>query len=192
MMKVIPGLWIAVICVVFCLPVETSAGTINVPADYETIAGALAAADAGDTVLVQEGDYDEGPLEIRPGVTLLAAGRRDETVVELDGAVLFSAGQDSLPSLIKGFTLWLPDPVAIPRAIDVWNPGSGIVSNAFIDTESQATGAVIHAWAAVHIEDNVFSSARVWGIHLDRNVSTILRHLPFEFSDDLTLSPPSR
>ena len=48
------------------------AATLHVPADYPTVAAALSAAVAGDTVLLAPGRYAESGLAVPGGVTLLA------------------------------------------------------------------------------------------------------------------------
>jgi hypothetical protein len=57
-------------------------GTIEVPTDFPTIAAALAAASAGDTVLVLPGLYVEA-VEVRDGIHLV--GRDGPAVTELRG-----------------------------------------------------------------------------------------------------------
>ncbi len=85
----------------------TMALTRHVPADYPTIAAALFAASAGDTVLVACGDYKECDLDLKTGVVL-----RSELGVA--GCVTINGGGKGrilncldldLPTRIEGFTL---------------------------------------------------------------------------------------
>ncbi|MEZ4614204.1 MAG: DUF1565 domain-containing protein [Caldilineaceae bacterium] len=58
--------------------------THHVPADYPTIAQALSAAKAGDTVQVAPGTYREAMLNMPPHVTLIGSGR-DQTIIDGHG-----------------------------------------------------------------------------------------------------------
>jgi len=55
-------------------PGRATALDIHVPQDFPTIVGALAVANAGDTVLVAEGDYAESWLVLPGGVDLIGEG----------------------------------------------------------------------------------------------------------------------
>jgi hypothetical protein len=56
-------------------PCLLSASEVRVPDDYETIQAAIAAANAGDTILVAPGTYRER-IVLRPGIALRSAGRQ--------------------------------------------------------------------------------------------------------------------
>ncbi len=56
------------------LPVSIVAATINVPADQATIAGAIAAATAGDTIQIAAGTYTEAGLAVNKALTINGAG----------------------------------------------------------------------------------------------------------------------
>jgi len=87
------------------LPVEVAQQTVQViyvPGDYPTIAQALVVAQAGDTVQVAAGTYQEGPLSIPSGVSLVGAGWQS-TVIDGNGAnVVIYTGPDSL---VEDFTI---------------------------------------------------------------------------------------
>ena len=70
------------------------AKNINVPGDYSKIADALGNADAGDTILVKRGTYNENITLIMgvvlkgedPLTTIIDGGRRGPTVMGTSGA----------------------------------------------------------------------------------------------------------
>lgn len=70
------------------------AKNINVPGDYQKIADALGNADAGDTILVKRGTYNENITLIMgvvlkgedPHTTIIDGGRRGPTVMGTSGA----------------------------------------------------------------------------------------------------------
>ena len=70
------------------------AKNINVPGDYDKIADALGNADAGDTILVKRGTYNENITLIMgvvlkgedPLTTIIDGGRRGPTVMGTSGA----------------------------------------------------------------------------------------------------------
>ena len=76
--------------------------TIQVPSDYPTIAEGLTVAQGGDTVQVAPGIYQEGPLHIPSGVSLVGAGW-ETTIIDGNGAsVVIYAGPGSM---VEGFTI---------------------------------------------------------------------------------------
>ena len=77
------------------IDIHQAAATIAVPGDYGTIAAALAAAGAGDTVSVAAGTYAED-LTIPGGVILQGAGI-DNTIIE--GELTVSGGEAGIVSL---------------------------------------------------------------------------------------------
>lgn len=76
------------------LSVPAMARNINVPGDYDKIADALGNADAGDTILVKRGTYNENITLIMgvvlkgedPLTTIIDGGRRGPTVMGTSGA----------------------------------------------------------------------------------------------------------
>lgn len=93
------------------LDIRQAAATIAVPAEYATIAAALAAATAGDTVQVAAGTYVED-LTVPGGVILQGAGI-DQTII--DGEITIGAGEAGLVS----FNLVGPGASANTFGIDV-------------------------------------------------------------------------
>ena len=61
------------------------AATLNVPAQYSSIAEALAASGSGDTIEIAPGHYPEHSLEVPSGVTLAGMGGRPQDVM-IDGS----------------------------------------------------------------------------------------------------------
>jgi hypothetical protein len=90
----------------FCLPVLLVAATINVPADEASIAAGLAAATAGDTVLVACGHYIVRDLVMKEGVTLRSASGEAGCVTlngQSNGRIMSGSGL-SEATRIEGFT----------------------------------------------------------------------------------------
>ncbi|MCK4547992.1 MAG: T9SS type A sorting domain-containing protein [Candidatus Eisenbacteria sp.] len=88
--------------------VPASATTWNVPGDAATIAGGLALASAGDTVLVACDTYYESGLDVRSGVVLRSA-TGDPSCVTIDGAagrgpVIYLSWSNNATS-VEGFTI---------------------------------------------------------------------------------------
>jgi len=151
-------------------PGALNAGILDVPAEYSEIADALANAVPGDTVLVQEGGYIEGLLEIYPGVTLLAAGRREDSWIIMTDQLLMPAGDDSMEAILEGFTLWLPHPESVGTAIELDNPQSVVRDNHLLDYEYSLGGISLAVNAGAHIEGNLVASGRWYGIRLTSDV----------------------
>ena len=81
---------------------EQPAQVIHVPGDYATIAQALAAAHAGDTVQVAVGTYTETGLSIPSGVSLVGAGWSRSIISGNGSGVVVYPGSDTL---VEGFTI---------------------------------------------------------------------------------------
>ena len=67
--------------ILLALASSASAATLQVPADFPAMAGALAVASSGDTVLVSPGTYLEHDLVLPSGVVLLGDAATPEHVV---------------------------------------------------------------------------------------------------------------
>ena len=72
------ALWIALYLITLNLGlyIKTSAKsmTITVPTDHPTIQDAINAANSGDTIIVLEGEYNEGQINVNKSLTLVANG----------------------------------------------------------------------------------------------------------------------
>ncbi len=80
---------LSTIALVFIFTLAASfaqAATINVPADYTTIQGAIDNAVAGDEILVGPGTYNESPTILTDNITLKSTGGRDVTIINAQGA----------------------------------------------------------------------------------------------------------
>ncbi len=79
----------------------------RVPGDHETVAGALASAAAGDTILIAPGTYQEHDLRVDRGLTVLGSGTAAEPVI-IDaagqGRVMTLASSDA-PVIVRGLTI---------------------------------------------------------------------------------------
>jgi hypothetical protein len=88
----------ALAIITLCVSGPSLAVTIHVPGDQPTIAAGLAAAVAGDIVLVAEGTYSEHDLVMPSGVTLQGeTGSADDVVVDAKalGRVMLVSGCDA-------------------------------------------------------------------------------------------------
>ncbi len=63
------------------IPTAAMAHTVRIPLDQPTIQAGIAAADAGDTVLVSAGTYGEHDIQMRSGVTLRGAPEAAGSVI---------------------------------------------------------------------------------------------------------------
>jgi nitrous oxidase accessory protein len=112
------------------LPAKAESKTITVPDDFPNIQEAINAADAGDTIFVKKGTYQEQSLEINKSISIIAEDTR-QTILNLNpplvitaylknwlwvpaSAILINANDVKL----QGFTINLPD--------DGYGVGSGI------------------------------------------------------------------
>lgn len=89
------------------LPMVASAATLEVPAQYATIASALAAANAGDEVRISVGTHAEFGLVLPDGVSLVGAGVSPADCV-IDGqgqGRILSAQFHTSPTVIRNLTL---------------------------------------------------------------------------------------
>jgi hypothetical protein len=95
-----------VLALVFLAGVS-SAATIRVPQDRATIQTAIAAAQAGDVVLVSPGVYDENIDFLGKAITVQSAKGPKQTIIDgglRDSVVIFRNGEGR-QSVLKGFTL---------------------------------------------------------------------------------------
>ncbi|MBM4117423.1 hypothetical protein FJ251_06705 [bacterium] len=65
---------------VLWLPAQSLAAVVRVPADAQSIHAGVAAAQAGDTVLIAPGTYYEHDIELKDGITVLGEGRNEPAV----------------------------------------------------------------------------------------------------------------
>lgn len=81
--------------------------TLEVPADFATIQGALDASAPGDTVLVSPGTYAESVVIPAWPVTLSSVAGADVTTIQGDDTrpVVRIAGSAGLDTVVRGFTL---------------------------------------------------------------------------------------
>ncbi len=87
---------------------SATADVLNVPADYPTIQSAIAAAVAGDEVLVAAGTYFEAIDLLGKAVTLRGAAGAESTIIDgtgLDTSVIRCASGEGAETLIAGFTI---------------------------------------------------------------------------------------
>lgn len=94
-------------------PDAASALTILVPADQPTIQAGLAAASAGDTVLVACGSYAEGTISMKSGVCLRGATGSAECVLLTGGAPILHCDSVDAATAIEGFTFSAGAPAVV-------------------------------------------------------------------------------
>ena len=135
-----------VLLAVALLPSAASAATINVPADQPSINTAIAAAAAGDTILVAPGTYTENVL-VNKSVTLAGGGVGTviSAVNPMDSALEVTANN----ALVSGFTVT----DSYVNEIAVTNANGVTISN-------------------VNVTDGGYSIG--YGIWVDRGASTIV------------------
>jgi hypothetical protein len=128
--KTHPDRWVFVWAVGLALKTGgVAAATLGVPGNFATISEALAIAQLGDTVLVQEDVYVEG-FTIPEGVTVLAAGDREQTWIvpgTNDNRIIF--GEGTIAAVLEGFSIWTDTEQVGATDILVRNPAGVLRGN---------------------------------------------------------------
>ncbi|MCH7960092.1 MAG: ankyrin repeat domain-containing protein [Candidatus Hydrogenedentes bacterium] len=111
----------------------TEATTYTVPTDFASIQDAIDAAEPGDTVRVEAGEYDE-TVQLKSGVSLLGAGRELATIYATPdrGPVISALRCDN--AVVRGFTLKHVTGDEVGRAVSD-KPPVVLVNNASITIE---------------------------------------------------------
>jgi pectin methylesterase-like acyl-CoA thioesterase len=84
------------------------ADTLHVPADYQTIQGAIDAAMNGDDVVVSNGTYNEAINFLGKAILVASSRGPDLTVIDaagLDTSVVTCASEEGEASVLRGFTI---------------------------------------------------------------------------------------
>lgn len=109
---IVRGVLVAVVCAVWLVgpwlvgAAKCVAATINVPADFATIQGAIDAAVDGDVILVQKGNYS-GPVDFSGKAITVRSASLDRSDVSIGGIgtlVIFEHGEGA-DSVLEGITL---------------------------------------------------------------------------------------
>jgi len=137
------------------------AATIRVPADVQTIQGAINAASNGDTVLVGPGAYVENisfigkaitvTSEQGPAVTIISAGHSGGSVVT------FGAGE-GLSSLLIGFTITNGNSPVGGGGIGIRGASPKIINNIISGNRACPGSGILMLQSAAVIEDNEISA----------------------------------
>ena len=98
---------VKLLAILFFFPCAGFGATINVPADYATIQGAIDVAATGDLILVQAGTYVDNIYLLGKEITLQSADGEDYTVIDGGGAgpVVTCMSGETASTSIEGFTL---------------------------------------------------------------------------------------
>lgn len=114
------------------------AATINVPADYGTIAAAITASSAGDTIIVASGTYSENISFGGKDITLQSASGAASTTIQGTGAnsaVLTFSGGETAAAILDGFTIDNQAANTDTRGIYITN-GAPTIKNSIIDSNT--------------------------------------------------------
>jgi len=158
---------------------SASAEVLRVPLDYLTIRSALAVAQAGDTVLVSEGTHGWGSASqhVRAGVTVLAAGDRENTFWRITGGLHLDDGPGTLPTVIEGFHLQMASSEA--SGVISWYRHATIRNNLIGDISpgGGANQAAIFCNPCALIERNWVSTQALITIAIESGVVTVRNNL---------------
>ncbi len=104
------------------------AADLNVPGDFATITGAVAAATAGDTVIVGPGVYNENGITIDKTLLIVSTGGAAATTVDAGGSGrcfnFISGGDDSE---LRGFTLTGGDATQGGGGLQIGDGAAGVI-----------------------------------------------------------------
>ncbi len=106
MKKILAGLCLSVGIVSY--GVLAQAATLNVPADYPTIQGAINASHAGDTVLVDDGTYIENINFLGKAITVQSVHGTTSTIIDGNNngsSVVTCSSDEEQNSVLDGFTI---------------------------------------------------------------------------------------
>ena len=150
------------------------ATTINVRTDYATIQAAINAASTGDTILVEEGWYNEKILvngyPYPDHITIKATGTAENTVIYWYGMLLGSRGIVTTYSMyteLRGFTIQgVRDMVTTTYVVRVLGTYCTIADNIIKNSNTIAgVGIEVVATGYCNIINNTVTD-NVWGIEL--------------------------
>jgi len=140
--------------ILFLISCTLLGSTVNVPADYTTIAEAIHFAVAGDTILVAPGDYGPTQMAIQ-GKYLVIKSSGGAEVTNIDGAFIFLP-LDTLNPIIDGFTMSSDEGQMI---VCFYNSNPMIKNCIFLDGIAfDIGGAVMTASANVTFENCLFTN----------------------------------
>jgi hypothetical protein len=147
--------------------VELNAATIHVPGDQPTIQAAVAAANAGDTIEVAAGTYDEDVNIDKAGLSVVGAGAASTNVRGPIGGPGTTMQVSASNVTISGFTI-----TRLGNNTTDWNNAG--LNSAGIAIQGQAiTGAQIH--------DNVITGNRT-GIDINNSNGHTIRNNVIDFN----------
>jgi hypothetical protein len=144
-----------------------SAATLNVPQSHATIQGAINAAHAGDTILVDPGTYVEIIDFMGKDVTVQSTSGADVTIIDgnyIDSVVRFHSNE-TRAAVLRGFTLRNGQAISYPSdggGIQIYNASPTIDSN-IVTASTACSGNGIAA---------EFSDALITRNHVHHNVTT--------------------
>lgn len=134
--------------------------TINVPADFATIQGALDGASSGDTVLVAPGTYFENNLRFNgKNINLVSSAGRDQTIIngQAIGPVFTIVDGENRNCIVDGFTITNGATVEFFQGGGVFITGSApIIRNNLITDNVNMT--VVFGPDPADDEDDIFGN----------------------------------
>ena len=152
------------------------ADTIRVPEEYPTIQKAIDVAYDGDTVLVNDGTYQETINFLGKAITVTSVNGPEATILDREvyasPVITFNSGEDS-QSIFEGFTV-LGHPYVYQKLVSCdFNSSPVIRNNKFLDIEGKAI--YCNNSSNPIIENNTISRT-VYGIYCENSSSPLIQN----------------
>jgi len=127
-------------------------------ADYIYLEEAVSVASAGDTILVYEGDYFSGTLDITKPLVILGSGQSNTKIIGIDGVIII----ESEGVKIDGFTLHVQYKQVKAEVLTITNCSPIITNNTFTFSDGSSLFAIeCYGESSPEIHYNNFSNKGV-------------------------------